>query len=151
MRSLDGDFLKRLEQLRCWNQQPISGELKRRIEGEYHRLQLVEVQIREIKKSQAERLKAANKDAVMEKVRRLQQLVGIGMGLQLGFRHGVVRVEKLSQSARGRRGDRANANTVQQRRQCPRTRHQSSRQSSCTETGDRDCVVLAAATAQTVI
>jgi transposase len=74
------DFLKRLEQLRCWNQQPISGELKRRIEGEYHRLQLVEVQIREIKKSQAERLKAANKDAVMEKVRRLQQLVGIGMG-----------------------------------------------------------------------
>ena len=73
------DFLKKLDQLRCWNQQPISGELKRRIEGEYHRLQLVEVQIREIQKSQAERLKAANKEAVMEKVRRLQQLMGIGM------------------------------------------------------------------------
>jgi transposase len=78
--SVGRDFLKRLGQLRCWNRQPIPGELKRRIEGEYHRLQLVEVEIREIKKSQAQRLKAANKDAVIEKVGRLQQLIGIGMG-----------------------------------------------------------------------
>jgi transposase len=78
--SIGRDFLKKLDQLRCWNQQPISGELQLRIEGEYHRLQLVEVQIREIKKLQAERLKAAHKDAVMEKVRRLQQLIGIGLG-----------------------------------------------------------------------
>jgi transposase len=78
--SVGRDFLKKLDQWRCWNQQPISGELKRRLEGEYHRLQLVEVQIREIKKSQAQRLKAAHKDAVMEKVRRLQRLIGIGMG-----------------------------------------------------------------------
>lgn len=78
--SVGGDFLKKLEQMRGWNQEPIAAELKRRIEGEYHRLQLVEVQIQEIKKSQAERLKAANEDAVIEKVQRLQQLIGIGMG-----------------------------------------------------------------------
>ena len=77
--SVGRDFLKQLEQLRCWNQQPIPGEMKRRIEGEYHRLQLVEVQIREIKKTQSERLKVATTDAVMEKVRKLQQLIGIGM------------------------------------------------------------------------
>lgn len=78
--SVGRDFLKKLDQLRCWNQEPIPGELKRRIESEYHRLQLVEVQIREIKKSQTERLKAASKDAVMEKVRMLHQLIGIGTG-----------------------------------------------------------------------
>lgn len=78
--SVGRDFLKRLDQMRCWNQQPIPAELKRRIEGEYHRLQLVEVQIREIKKSQTVRLKEANQGAVMEKVRKLQQLIGLGMG-----------------------------------------------------------------------
>jgi transposase len=78
--SVGRDFLKKLDQLRCWNQQPIPAELKRRIEGEYHRLQLVEVQIREIKKSQTDRLKEANQGAVMEKVRKLQQLIGLGMG-----------------------------------------------------------------------
>ena len=78
--SVGRNFLKRLDQMRCWNQQPIPAELKRRIEGEYHRLQLVEVQIREIKKSQTVRLKEANQGAVMEKVRKLQQLIGLGMG-----------------------------------------------------------------------
>jgi transposase len=74
------DFLKQLDQLRCWNQQPIRPELKRRIEDEYHRLQLVEAQIREIQKAQREQLKTATTDAVIQKVGRLQQLVGIGMG-----------------------------------------------------------------------
>jgi transposase len=74
------DFLKKLEPIRGWNGQPILAELKRRIENEYHRLQLVEVQIREIQKAQAEKLKAASKDVVMEKVRKLQQLVSLGMG-----------------------------------------------------------------------
>ena len=74
------DFLKNLEQWRSWNQQPIPVEMKRRIEGEYHRLQLVEAQIREIQKTQAEELQAASQDAVMEKVRKLQQLIGIGLG-----------------------------------------------------------------------
>jgi transposase len=78
--SVGRDFLKKLEQLRSWNQQPVAGEMKRRIENEYHRLQLVDVQIREIKKAQTERVKAAGTDAAMEKVRKLQQLIGIGMG-----------------------------------------------------------------------
>jgi transposase len=78
--SVGRDFLKKLDQMRCWNQEPVPAELKRRIEGEYHRLQLVEVQMREIQKSQTARLKEADKGAVMEKVRKLQQLIGIGMG-----------------------------------------------------------------------
>lgn len=73
-------FLKKLEGLRDWEGQPIAAELKRRLEEEYHRLQLVEVQIRESQKTQREQLKAASNDAVMEKVAKLQRLVSIGMG-----------------------------------------------------------------------
>jgi transposase len=51
-----------------------------RIEDEYHRLQLVEAQIRELQKMQAERVKRADQDQVIDKVRKLQQLIGIGIG-----------------------------------------------------------------------
>jgi transposase len=87
-----GSFLKKLEGMRCWNQEPIPAQMKRRIEDEYHRLQLVEAQIRETKKKQVEQLKAGEKDRAIEKVRMLQQLIGIGNGLQLGIRHGAVRM-----------------------------------------------------------
>jgi transposase len=73
-------FLKELEELRCWNQEAIPAQMKKRIQDEYHRLQLVEVQIREAKRKQAEQLKAGQKNAAMEKVRMLQQLLGIGTG-----------------------------------------------------------------------
>jgi transposase len=73
-------FLEKLERVRCWNQEPIPAALKQRIADEYHRLQLVEAQIREVKAKQAEQLKAERKDAALEKVHRLQQLVAIGMG-----------------------------------------------------------------------
>lgn len=73
-------FLKKLEQLGCWNGEPIPSAMKRRIEAEYHRLQLVEVQIREAKKRQAQQIKAGTEDGVLEKVRKLQQLIGLGMG-----------------------------------------------------------------------
>jgi transposase len=74
-------FLAKLEPLRRgWDQQPISPSLGERIESEYHRLQLVEVQIREAKTKQAEQLRAEQKNVALEKVRRLQQLMGVGLG-----------------------------------------------------------------------
>jgi transposase len=76
--SVGRDFLKKLDQMRCWNQQPIPPQMKRRIEDEYHRLQLVEAQIRELQKTQTQQLQTAG--AVTEKVRKLQQLIGIGRG-----------------------------------------------------------------------
>lgn len=78
--SVGRQFLKQLEQWRCWDQQPIPPELKGRLENEYHRLQLVEAQIREVEQGQRERLKADAKDAVMEKVRKLHRLISLGMG-----------------------------------------------------------------------
>lgn len=73
-------FLDKLERLRCWNGEAISAQLRQRIQDEYHRLQLVELQIREIKAKQTEQLRAEQKTAALEKVHRLQQLLGIGMG-----------------------------------------------------------------------
>ena len=73
-------FLAKLEQGRCWNQEPIPAQMKQRIADEYHRLQLVAVQIRELKARQAGQVRAEKKTAAMEKVRRLQQLMGIGLG-----------------------------------------------------------------------
>lgn len=78
--SVGREFLKKLEQWRCWNQQPIPPQMKRRIEDEYHRLQLVEAQIRENQKTRAQEVKLATNDAVIEKVRKLQRLVSIGLG-----------------------------------------------------------------------
>jgi transposase len=73
-------FLKELEQMRRWNQQPMAPWMKRRLQDEYHRVQLVEAQIREIQKSQREQMKAATEDAVVKKVAKLQKLISIGLG-----------------------------------------------------------------------
>ena len=73
-------FLETLDRLRCWNGAPLAAQMRERIEAEYHRLQLVEAQIREVKGKQSEQIRAARQSAAMEKVRRLQQLVGIGQG-----------------------------------------------------------------------
>jgi transposase len=72
-------FSEQLERLRCWNGEPVPAQMKQRIEDEYHRLQLVEVQIREARARQAKECKARKKDAVMQKVQLLQLLAGIGM------------------------------------------------------------------------
>lgn len=77
-------FSKQLGELRCWNGEPVPGQLMERIQAEYHRLQLVEVQIREIHARQKQQLmahaSAATQAAVEEKVRRLGRLVGVGLG-----------------------------------------------------------------------
>jgi transposase len=72
-------FLVKLERLRCWNQEAIPVQMRQRIQDEYQRLQLVEAQIREVKAQQAEQLRAAQQNVAVEKVRRLQQLRGIGL------------------------------------------------------------------------
>jgi transposase len=73
-------FSRQLGELQCWNKEPVPRQLKERIEAEYHRLQLVEVQIREIQARQKQQISDPAKAAVQEKVRRLQRLVGLGLG-----------------------------------------------------------------------
>jgi transposase len=71
-------FPKQLEQLRRWDGQPLPEQLKQRLRREYERLKLVESDLRQLRKQQEAQLKTAQ-TAAMNKVRRLQQLRGIGM------------------------------------------------------------------------
>lgn len=71
-------FLKQLEHLRCWDGQPVPEQMKQRLQSEYQRLQLVEADLRQRRKQQEDKLKSDPSQAI-EKVRRLQQLCGIGM------------------------------------------------------------------------
>jgi transposase len=73
-------FLKKLETMGCWNGEPLREQMKKRLEDEYHRLQLVEAQIREVKRKQAEELKTETEDVAMQKIQKLQRLIGIGLG-----------------------------------------------------------------------
>jgi transposase len=73
-------FLKKLEQLRNWRGESVPPQMKRRVEDEYHRLQLVEAQIREVKRKQLQDMKRGSENAVLGKVQKLQQLVSIGLG-----------------------------------------------------------------------
>jgi len=72
-------FLQRLEQMRIWSQEPVPAAMKARIRREYERLQLVEVEIEELKTEQKKQLRAKTASASVAKVKLLQQLVGIGM------------------------------------------------------------------------
>jgi transposase len=74
---VDGKFLKDLDQLRCWDGQPVPEGMKARLEREYRRLQMVEEDLANLKKQQRKELKTSTTPAI-EKVRLLKQLCGIG-------------------------------------------------------------------------
>ena len=71
-------FLKELDQLRCWNGEPIAEQMKARLVREYHRLKVVDADLGVLKKQQQEQLRELKTPAI-EKVRLLQKLCSIGM------------------------------------------------------------------------
>jgi len=76
--TVTGRLMWKLERLRCWDGQPVPAELHERIEREYRRLQVVEQDLRAVRKQQAARLKKPQTPA-QEKIRLLQQLCGIAL------------------------------------------------------------------------
>lgn len=75
---VDGKFLKRLEELRGWNGQPLPEPLKSRLAREYRRLMMAKADQAALKKQQREQVKTVTTPAV-EKIRRLKQLRGLGL------------------------------------------------------------------------
>jgi transposase len=71
-------FLKQLDKFRRWNGEPVAVQLKERLRREYQRLQAVQADLRQLERQQTEKLKT-ERTAGIEKIRRLQQLRGIGM------------------------------------------------------------------------
>ena len=70
-------LMRDLEQLRCWDGQPLPEQLCERIRREYARLRAAEQDLLVLRKQQKARLK--NQSAPMEKIRLMQQLCGIAM------------------------------------------------------------------------
>lgn len=71
-------LLRDLDQMHCWNGQPLPADLRDRVEREYARLRLVEQDLLALKKQQQTRLKTQS-TAALEKIQLLQQLGGIAM------------------------------------------------------------------------
>jgi transposase len=71
-------FVKELDQLRCWNGEPIPEQMKSRLAREYHRLKVADADLGTLKKQQQEQLREPKTPAI-EKVRLLQKLCSIGM------------------------------------------------------------------------
>ncbi|MEA2599393.1 MAG: transposase [Acidobacteriota bacterium] len=68
---LKGDFAERLETLTMWDGSPLPADLKLRLKREWERLELVEGQIRELKKQREEKIAEGGSVAM----RLIQQLV----------------------------------------------------------------------------
>jgi transposase len=69
--------MRDLDQLRCWDGQPLPDELRERIRREYARLRAAEQDLLALRKQQKARLKTQS--ASTEKIRLMQQLCGIAM------------------------------------------------------------------------
>jgi transposase len=76
--SVTATVIRNLDQLRCWDGQPLPSDLRERIRREYARLQAAEQDLKAVRKQQQARLKTQQTPA-MEKIRLLQQLCGIAM------------------------------------------------------------------------
>jgi transposase len=71
-------FIEKLEGLRCWDGKPVGEQLKIRLVGEYQRLQIVQSQLRQLRKQQESLMKSPQATPALEKVRRLMQLCALG-------------------------------------------------------------------------
>lgn len=72
------EFLKKLEEVRLWDGSKLGTELIARIRREYERLQLVEMQIKELERERVEAIRHSSRPEV-EQVRNLLHLNGIGL------------------------------------------------------------------------
>lgn len=70
-------LLETLPKLRQWDRRPLPASLQARVVREYHRLQAVQEQIRELEKERKSLLETSRAKSV-EKARRMAQLCGIG-------------------------------------------------------------------------
>jgi len=76
--ALKADFAERLESLALWDGSPLPPELKLRLKRDWERLELVERQIRELKKQQEEKV-AEGGSVAMRLIGQLLLLRAIGM------------------------------------------------------------------------
>jgi transposase len=76
--SIGAKFANQVDRLKRWNGEPLAEQLKARLKREYVRLRSVEAELRELRRQQKREIQQS-KSAAIDKVRRLQQLCGIGL------------------------------------------------------------------------
>jgi transposase len=76
--SVKADFLERMARVRLWNGDPLPTKLKSRLVREYHRMQFVETQLKELQALRRERLRNSPEPCIQQ-VRQLMLLRGIGI------------------------------------------------------------------------
>jgi len=72
------EFMEALEEVRLWDGTGLPKRLRRRLEREYERMELLKRQIRQLEKEREEVLQTSQ-EAAVEQVRQLLRLKGIGM------------------------------------------------------------------------
>jgi transposase len=76
---VDRHFPQRLKGARLWNGAPLPQELQSRLLREFERMQVANRQIRELEKERLQRIRTADNDAGVLKMRKLMGLGGIGI------------------------------------------------------------------------
>ncbi len=76
---LRDDFPQQLREARLWDGSPLPPELRARLEREWARYEAVEEEIRVLEAERGERVREADGDPALEKVRRLMRIKGIGL------------------------------------------------------------------------
>lgn len=77
MKSIGPRFMEQLARVRQWDGSELPSQVRRRLEWEYRRLELVNEQLKELAKQRAEAVRRSN-DSRIEKVRKLERLRGVG-------------------------------------------------------------------------
>lgn len=76
---LGPEFPERLEEARLWDGQPVPPDVRARLEREWGRRERVSEEIRALDAERESRLRDADGDPSLEKIRQLTQLKGIGL------------------------------------------------------------------------
>ena len=71
-------LIKHLDEVRCWNGEPLPEAMKERIRREYRRLEIAEQDLKLLRKQQQAKVKS-EKTVAIARVRKLQQLRGVAM------------------------------------------------------------------------
>lgn len=112
---VDATFRERLAGLRDWNGQPVPPELSQRILQEFAVWEALHRQVRDAANEQERRLRE-DQDPVLEKVRRLMGLKGVGVRAAWILQMELVFVAKHQEWQTTRRARGADADAIQQRR-----------------------------------
>ena len=142
--TIDRHLPKWLKHVRLWDGTKVPEELKARVLREFQRMQAANRQIRELEKERARRIRTADDDPCILKVRKLMNLCGIGVNSSWLYVREVFGWRKIRNRRQMGSTGGADADALQQWRSVAGTGDQPGRQPPHAVHVDRDRLGLAA-------